>query len=505
MEQANLDPPNEITLEQTTEAIKSLKTRKSCGPDNIPNEVFIKANTELREEYTRILNIIHKNQTLPEKWAEGEIKRIYKNKGIKGKCINERGITLASNFGKLYERIINKEAIKEVNMSDAQAGGMEGRSTVDHLLILKELINTNKENKQKTYLAFLDVTKAYDKAWLDAIMYVMEKEGLKSKLWTIIKKLNQNLTAKIKTKHGLTNSIKLKDSIRQGGVLSVVQYSLMMDEIAKEIKKENLGIQLPGQEEKIGCLLWVDDVVLMSSSKEELQKMLDITNEIANRYHLEFGKEKSQTMIINGGRKKNEANENFKLGNMTLDNTNKYKYLGEYINAKNNLDDQLQTIRAKTEAAYQTIMLLAGDNNFREIEMKCIWRLLETCITPILLYGSETWQLNKGQTKEVNRIYDNIIRRILKVPPTTPREALYMETGLLDPETMEKKRKLGMKSRLEEESNNLLKQIIDNTAEKGWSTRIRKTMEQLEISPDNLEGSKYAKKHLIKKKDKQIL
>ena len=34
-----------------------------------------------------------------------------------------------------------------------------------------------------------------------------------------------------------------------------------MDEIAKEITDKNKGIQLPDSEEKIGNLLWVDDVV----------------------------------------------------------------------------------------------------------------------------------------------------------------------------------------------------------------------------------------------------
>ena len=36
-------------------------------------------------------------------------------------------------------------------------------------------------------MVFLDVTKAYNKAWLDAIMYVMHKEGLKGPEWDLVK------------------------------------------------------------------------------------------------------------------------------------------------------------------------------------------------------------------------------------------------------------------------------------------------------------------------------
>ena len=90
-------------------------------------------------------------------------------------------------------------------------------------------------------MVFLDVTKGYDKAWLDAIMYVMHKEGLNTPEWNIVKKLNENLKAKIHTKYGETRAINIKDSIRQVGVLSVAQYALLMDEINKEINKHNLG------------------------------------------------------------------------------------------------------------------------------------------------------------------------------------------------------------------------------------------------------------------------
>ena len=69
----------------------------------------------------------------------------------------------------------------------------------------------------------------------------MYEQGIQDNTWKIIKELNTNLTAKIKTKDGLTRDIKITDSIRQGGVLSVLQYALLMDEISKEIKKGEPG------------------------------------------------------------------------------------------------------------------------------------------------------------------------------------------------------------------------------------------------------------------------
>ena len=103
-------------------------------------------------------------------------------------------------------------------------------------------------------------------------MYVMHKQGLKNRLWLTVKRLNENLTATINTHHGKTRPIKMKDNIRQGGVLSVIQFALLMDEISKNIHNENLGIQID-EKTKIGCLEWVDDIALLTKNSPEMQKM----------------------------------------------------------------------------------------------------------------------------------------------------------------------------------------------------------------------------------------
>ena len=68
-------------------------------------------------------------------------------------------------------------------------------------------------------------------------MYALHNNGVIGPTWNIIRELNQGLKAKIKTKDGITREINIKDSIRQGGVLSVLQYATVMNEIAKEIQK----------------------------------------------------------------------------------------------------------------------------------------------------------------------------------------------------------------------------------------------------------------------------
>ena len=64
-------------------------------------------------------------------------------------------------------------------MIENQAGGKKNSTTPDNILILQTTIKEIGKLRKPVHMCFfLDVTKAYDKAWLDAIMCVMHKEGL---------------------------------------------------------------------------------------------------------------------------------------------------------------------------------------------------------------------------------------------------------------------------------------------------------------------------------------
>ena len=411
------------------------------------------------------MNTINKEMDVPTVWQEGEIIRLYKGKGTKGKCSNERGITLSSNFGKVYERIINERVIKNVNLSESQAGGRKGTATV---------------------------------AWLTGIMHVLYKQGLTDNHWTLVRKLNENLTAKVQTKYGMTRTITIKDSIRQGGVLSTTMYGLLMDEISKEIKKENIGIKTTEEAERKGSLLWVDDVLLITTEGEDLQKSLNITNETSDKYHVEYGEPKSNVLKVKHTRKKKE--ENFYIGDQQLKEADKYKYLGHLQNSKNNNNDHMQMTKGKTEAAYQKMMALTGGSDFMQIEMETIWTVLEACIIPIIIYGGEAWEMTTQNFKTANMLLDNILKRILKTPKGTPREALYIETGILDPKTLIMKNRITMESRIKKGDNETMKEILSIQNEGSWATQNNKIKEKLEITEVDMNQSKNVPKRITKEK-----
>ena len=161
----------------------------------------------------------------------------------------------------------------------------------------------------------------------------------------------------------------------------------------------------------------MDDVVLLSNNAHEMLKMLDITNKISSRCRIVFGKEKSKVMKIGSS-----VQTELRLGDMEVKETDKYKYLGEIINNKGNLEDHIKML----EAAYQTILHIAKDKNFKGLKMAIIWKLVETCIIPIITYGAESRTTTQKESQKIQTIMNNIIKessikRILhkKNPPST--------------------------------------------------------------------------------------
>ena len=74
----------------------------------------------------------------------------------------------------------------------------------------------------------------------------------------------------------------------------------------------------------------------------------------------------------------------------------------------------------------------------------------------------------KKEQRKINQIQENIIRRILMVPQSTPIEALYMETGLLDITTIITKNRFNMEKRLHTHPENITTKIMETNTTGGW-------------------------------------
>ena len=156
---------------------------------------------------------------------------------------------------------------------------------------------------------------------------------------------------------------------------------------SEEVQEKDMGIEIPDTTTKLACLLWMDDVLLLETRPKRKTR--------TNGHHRQ-NSWKIPHQVIG----KNKDQPKFSLGQMQIEPTDKYKYLGETVNEKLNLKDHIKQIEGKVEAAYQAMLAIAGDRHFKNIHMETIWKLMSSCIIPIITYAGETRKPTRKKTKK---------------------------------------------------------------------------------------------------------
>ena len=80
-----------------------------------------------------------------------------------------------------------------------------------------------------------------------------------------------------------------------GRSLSPFLFSVYIDDLIKELRQSvEVGTVF------VVCILYADDIVLLSGNCYGLQKMVDICSDYGNRFGIRFNSSKSQTTVFGG-------------------------------------------------------------------------------------------------------------------------------------------------------------------------------------------------------------
>ena len=414
----------EPTIEELTRIIKEKKNGKST-PD-IKNEMIKKPGINMIEFLHPLIKTVWKEEKIPVSWNTGHITTVYKGKGDKEDLHNYRGITTSSAIGTIIETMIDKRIETYVPYTQAQGGGKRGASTCDHLFLLRAMIDTSIKQKRPTFLTFYDVSKAYDNVDNNDMLNIMWEKGLRGKTWRILHNLNNDLKALVKTRHGPTETIEMEIGGKQGSRLTGRMFAKMMDMLAEDIQPTNEGYKL-NDELTIPVLLWVDDVVSCTDNSDNQKKMLNTVADFAIKHKLKWGANKCNVMRVG---KHDKKQSQWKLGELTIDETDSYKYLGDLITNDGKNRKNLDLRKNKLTAAITTINAIAETDTLRRIETTVLLELHEKITIPILLNNAESWNLNKGELERLEKIEIQVIKHLFDLPAHTPTPAILYSLGI---------------------------------------------------------------------------
>ncbi|GJW50259.1 retrovirus-related pol polyprotein LINE-1, partial [Tanacetum coccineum] len=219
---------------EVKEALRKMGRNKAVGPD----EILIEAWRCLGGEGVRWLTILF-NKTflrvkMPEEWRLREVIPIYKNKGDAQTCSNYRGIKLLSHAMKLWERVIERSIMEKY-----------------------------KERQKDLHLAFLDLEKAYGSVPRELIWKTLSDKGTPMRYIKFIQDMYEGARTCMRTLTGNTKYFPVDVGLHQGLAISPYLFALILDELTKGI-----------QESIPWCLIFTDDIVLISETLEGLNRIL---------------------------------------------------------------------------------------------------------------------------------------------------------------------------------------------------------------------------------------
>ena len=288
----------EITIDEVKKYIKELKNNKAGGPDGIIAEMIKSTPDNIITIITRIMNKIIKSSIYPKDWCMGTTSLIFKD-GDEENPNNYRTINVGNILPKLFMSIINSRVTKLLTenkaIGDYQIGFKRNSRTADHVYVLKSIIDKYVENGKKLYTCFIDFQKAFDSVWREGLYYKMLKLGITPNIVKIVKDMYDKNTQCLKLNGLITDQFPSTKGVKQGCTLSPTLFNIFINDF-HECINHPLCHPISLNNERMNCLMYAGDIVILSESKEGLQECLKNVYDYNRKWHLNINIKKTKLM-----------------------------------------------------------------------------------------------------------------------------------------------------------------------------------------------------------------
>ena len=314
-------------------AIQKLKIRSSPGEDIVTNAALKLGGDTIVETLTELYNKCLEEEKVVISWMKAIVVLIHK-KGDTTEVSSYRPISLLSFLYKVFSNVILQRLDSQINQPQEQARFRKKYSTIDHLHVVNQLQEQTHEYQLPLYMAFVYYKKAFDSIELQPLLGSLSSQRNYKTYINFIEHLYSNAKSVVRTEID-SKCFRLRRGLRQGDTISPILFNIALNnEVIDKIEWGDRGINIDG--EFLPHLLDADDLILFSHSANELQSMLEDISEKSNKIGLTINTDKTKIM-------RNEFTENtntIKINNKTIENTEKYIYLGQTIT--NNHDQTIE-------------------------------------------------------------------------------------------------------------------------------------------------------------------
>ena len=354
---------------------------------------------------------------------------LYKNKGDRSDCNNHRGISLLPIVGKCFARIALKrlQKVAEHVYPESQCGFRSNRSTTDMVFALRQLQEKCREQGQPLYIAFIDLTKAFDLVSRDGLFKILAKIGCPPILLSIIKSFHDDMQGIVQFDGNYSKPFSIRSGVKQGCVLAPTLFGIFFALMLKHaFGNATEGIHLHTRSDGslfnlsrlkakskirrtlIRDMLFADDAALVAHSQEELQSLMDRFSDACSAFGLTISIKKTEVMG-----QEVESTPRITINNEELVVATSFTYLGSTISDDLSLNKELDRRIGKACATFSRLSARVWENKHLTVRTKI--SAYSACVLSTLLYGSESWATYASQEKRLNTLHMKFLRRILGI------------------------------------------------------------------------------------------
>ena len=335
-------------------------------------------------------------------------------KGPTEKPENHRPIALLSIGYKLMASMvqnISSEAMGD-RIDPALFGFRKGKSTSQPIHIYKIIQEIHEETGLEFVTVLLDWGKAFDKMHQGRSLDALRRIGIPGKMVRVIEEIYKNPEFAI-TEMGKGSSERRQYSgIRQGCPLSPYLFVIVMTVIVRDMNnkltQEERGI-LKQKEQPLGMegydkLLYADDTIILTSTKQAAEVILHKIQEESSRYNMKFNQNKCILLGMNSF----GSVQYLDGGYMPI--ADRAPYLGTEMSAKGN-----PHFESSTRIINTTTTLNKFDLFWKRAPVSITWKLRVhgAVITSRLLYGLESASLTNAEYERLDSFQIKALREML--------------------------------------------------------------------------------------------
>lgn len=411
---------------ELTGYIQTLSLKKSPGHDLIPNVVLKNLTRKATAFLANIFNACLRLGYFPNNWKHAHILMFHKHGKSKNECGSYRPISLLPTLSKLLEKVIsyrlNLFLDENHTIPPTQFGFRRGHSATYQLQRISEIIEQGFEKKQYTTAAFLDITKAFDKVWIEGLKYKLLHIGCPHYLASILFSFLEDRSFAVKINATLSCTKNIHAGVPQGSILGPTLFNIYVYDIP-----HNTNNQIATFADDTALITQNEDINLAT---QQLQISLDRLNIWLNKWGITLNSSKCMIKVFTLKRLK-ELN-NITIKGETIPWTppeQAVKYLGVYLDTRltwsEHINHKLNQGYARLGQLYPLI------NKNTPLKRECTLLLYKSLLRSLVTFACPIWSATSATNiKKIQTFQNKILRMAVNAPWFVRNQQIHDELGI---------------------------------------------------------------------------